>query len=116
MQFDKFSQDSSDYNRIENAIKYIEDNFRNQPSLEEIANSVHVSKYHFERIFKRWAGISPIQFMQFLTLDYTKKKLRESHSTLESALDADLSGTGRLHDLFVTFEAMTPGEYKKNTM
>ncbi len=113
MQSDNYSQDSEDYQRIEKAIQFIESNFRYQPNLDEIAESVHLSKYHFNRIFKRWAGISPIQFLQYMTLDYTKIKLSESDSILESALDAGLSGPGRLHDLFVTFEAMTPGEFKK---
>jgi AraC family transcriptional regulator of adaptative response/methylated-DNA-[protein]-cysteine methyltransferase len=74
---------------------------------------VHLSKYHFQRLFKRWAGISPTQFLHFLTLEYAKERLRESHSVLDAALDAGLSGPGRLHDLFVTFEAITPGEYKR---
>ena len=113
MQSDCYSQKLEDYQRVEKAIKFIENNFKDQPKLDEIAESVHLSKYHFDRIFKRWAGISPIQFLQFMTLDYTKKKLRESASILECALDAGLSGSGRLHDLFVTFEAMTPGEFKK---
>jgi len=81
--------------------------------LDQIAESVFLSKYHFDRLFKRWAGISPIQFMQFMTLDYTKQKLAESRSLLDTSLDAGLSGPSRLHDLFVTFEAMTPGEFKK---
>lgn len=113
MKVNKFEQQSLDYQRIEKAIQYIEDNFTSQPNLDAIANSVHMSKFHFDRIFKRWVGITPVQFMQFLTLDYTKKKLRESQSILNAALDAGLSGTGRLHDLFVNFEAMTPGEYKR---
>jgi AraC family transcriptional regulator of adaptative response/methylated-DNA-[protein]-cysteine methyltransferase len=81
--------------------------------LDQLAGSVHLSKYHFQRLFKRWAGISPTQFLQFLTLEYAKKRLRESQSVLDTALEAGLSGPGRLHDLFVTFEAMTPGEYKR---
>ncbi|MDY6792938.1 MAG: methylated-DNA--[protein]-cysteine S-methyltransferase [Thermodesulfobacteriota bacterium] len=108
-----YSQQSDDYKRIEKAIQYLEANFKSQPTLEKIAESVHLSKYHFDRMFKRWAGISPIQFMQFMTLDYTKERLAESKSILETALDAGLSGPSRLHDLFVTFEAMTPGEFKK---
>ena len=108
-----FSQKAEDFRRIEKAIRYLESNFRNQPSLDDIAASVHLSKYHFQRLFKRWAGISPTQFLHFLTLDYTKRKLAESRSLLDTALDSGLSGPGRLHDLFVTFEAMTPGEYKK---
>lgn len=108
-----YSQQSDDYKRIEKAIQYLEANFKSQPTLGKIAESVHLSKYHFDRMFKRWAGISPIQFQQFMTLDYTKQKLADSRSLLDTALDAGLSGPGRLHDLFVTFEAMTPGEFKK---
>ncbi len=108
-----YSQQSEDYQRIEKAIHFIEENFKSQPTLDQMAQSVYLSKYHFNRLFKRWAGISPIQFMQFLTLDYTKKQLVASKSLLETALDAGLSGTSRLHDLFITFEAMTPGDFKK---
>jgi AraC family transcriptional regulator of adaptative response/methylated-DNA-[protein]-cysteine methyltransferase len=108
-----YSQQSDDYKRIEKAIQFIEANFKSQPTLDQIAESVFLSKYHFDRLFKRWAGISPIQFMQFMTLDYTKQKLAESRSLLDTSLDAGLSGPSRLHDLFVTFEAMTPGEFKK---
>lgn len=114
MSVEQFNQESLNYQRIEKAIEYIEENFTSQPSLDEIAASINLSKYHFDRLFKDWAGISPIQFMQFLTLKYTKTKLKESASSLDAALDAGLSGTGRLHDLFVTFEAMTPGEFKNN--
>ncbi len=106
-------QPSRDFRRIEKAIQFIEANFRSQPTLDQMAQSVHLSKYHFDRLFKRWAGISPIQFMQLTTLNHTKKRLNESKSLLETALEAGLSGPSRLHDLFVTFEAMTPGEFKK---
>lgn len=106
-------QNSQDYQRIEKAILYIEKHFTSQPTLDEIAGYVNMSRFHFERIFKRWAGICPMKFMQFLTLDFTKQKLLESKNVLDAALDAGLSGTGRLHDLFVNFEAMAPGEYKK---
>lgn len=108
-----YTQQSTDYDRIAKAIHYLEANYRQRPSLDEIAGSVHLSKYHFQRLFKRWAGISPTQFSHFLTLEYAKERLRESQSLLETALDAGLSGPGRLHDLFVTFEAITPGEYKR---
>ena len=108
-----FAEQADDYQRVEQAIRFLEANFRRHPSLDEIAESVHLSKYHFQRLFKRWAGISPTQFLQFLTLEYAKERLQESQSVLDAALDAGLSGPGRLHDLFVTFEATTPGEYKK---
>lgn len=108
-----YSQQSEDFQRIEKAIQFIEANFKSQPTLDQMAKSVHLSKYHFQRLFKRWAGISPIQFMQFITLDYTKERLIESKNLLETALDAGLSGPGRLHDLFITFDAMTPGDFKK---
>jgi AraC family transcriptional regulator, regulatory protein of adaptative response / methylated-DNA-[protein]-cysteine methyltransferase len=97
---------------VEAAIRFLEANFRRQPRLEEIARSVHLSKYHFQRLFTRWAGVSPTQFLHFLTLDYAKEKLAESRSLLETSFDAGLSGSGRLHDLFVTMEAVTPGQFK----
>lgn len=108
-----FSQQAADYHRIEKAIRFLEDNFKSRPSLDRIARSVHLSKYHFNRLFKRWAGISPVRFLQFLSLEYIKEKLARSQSLLEVALDAGLSGPGRLHDLFVTFDAMTPGKFKR---
>jgi AraC family transcriptional regulator, regulatory protein of adaptative response / methylated-DNA-[protein]-cysteine methyltransferase len=108
-----FSQQSDDYRRIEKAIGYVEANFKYRPTLDQIAESAHLSRYHFDRLFKRWAGISPIQFLQFLTLEHAKQQLSESRSLLDTSLEAGLSGPGRLHDLFVTFEAMTPGEFKQ---
>lgn len=108
----KFSQQAEDYRRVEKAIRYLEANFRSRPTLDDIARNVSVSKYHFTRLFRRWAGISPMRFLQFLTLEYTKRRLDESESVLDASYDAGLSGPGRLHDLFVTFDAMTPGEYK----
>ena len=113
MNFYDYSQQSEDFQRIAIAIQFIEDNFKSQPSLDQIAEWVHLSKYHFDRLFKRWGGISPIQFLQFMTLEYTKQRLIESKSLLETSLDAGLSGPSRLHDLFVTFDAMTPGDFKK---
>jgi AraC family transcriptional regulator of adaptative response/methylated-DNA-[protein]-cysteine methyltransferase len=106
-------QASQDYARIEQAIRYLEEHFREQPSLDDIAASVHLSKYHFQRLFKRWAGVSPTQFMHYLTVDYAKERLAAAESVYDASLDAGLSSAGRLHDLFVTFEAMTPGEYKR---
>ncbi len=113
MHLNDLSHQSENYQKIEKAIQFIEDNFKSQPTLDQIAASVHLSRYHFDRVFKQWAGISPIQFLQFLTLDYTKQKLADSRSLLETSLEAGLSGPSRLHDLFVTFEAMAPGEFKK---
>jgi AraC family transcriptional regulator of adaptative response/methylated-DNA-[protein]-cysteine methyltransferase len=106
-------EQSDHYKIVENAIEYLERNFRRQPSLDEIAASVNLSKFHFQRLFKRWAGVTPNQFLRFLTLEYAKGRLRESHSVFDAAQDAGLSGASRLHDLFVTYEAMTPGAYKQ---
>ena len=108
-----YSQQTVDYQRVAQAIRFLEENFQQQPTLDEIAASVHLSRHHFQRLFKQWAGISPTQFMQFLTLDYAKERLNASHSVLATTLDTGLSSPGRLHDLFVNFEAVTPGEYKQ---
>jgi len=104
---------TENYRRVEQAIQYLERNFKDQPSLEEIAESVNLSKYHFQRTFKAWAGVTPSQFMHYLTVEYAKGKLRESSSVFDTTLDSGLSSPGRLHDLFISFEAMTPGEYKQ---
>lgn len=102
-----------DYLRIEQAILYLDENFREQPTLSEIARSAHLSEYHFHRLFKRWAGITPKQFLQFLTIEYAKNLLDESRSLLEVTYNSGLSSISRLHDLFVTIDAVTPGEFKK---
>ncbi len=104
----------SDYERIERAIRFVEGNFKEQPNLKTIAQHVHLSEFHFQRLFKRWAGISPKQFLQFLTVEYAKEMLRESRSVLDVTYEAGLSSPSRLHDLFVSVEAVTPGEFKKN--
>jgi AraC family transcriptional regulator of adaptative response/methylated-DNA-[protein]-cysteine methyltransferase len=101
-----------DYCRIERAILFLEENYHRQPELREVAQSVHLSEFHFQRLFRRWAGISPKRFIQFLTLKHAKKLLKASHSVLDATYDAGLSSPGRLHDLFVNIEAMTPGEFK----
>jgi AraC family transcriptional regulator of adaptative response/methylated-DNA-[protein]-cysteine methyltransferase len=113
MRADTFSHQAGNYQRVAQAIDYVENNFHRQPGLDEIAASVHLSKYHFQRLFKEWAGISPAQFLQFLTLAHAKKRLAAAQSVYDAALDVGLSGSSRLHDLFVTFEGITPGEYKK---
>lgn len=100
------------YMRIEQAIKYLEENFRRQPELDEVAEKVHLSPFHFQRIFTEWAGISPKRFLQFLTVDFLKAKLAESRNLVEAAESAGLSSQSRVYDLFTTLEAVTPQEYK----
>ncbi|MFN3491014.1 MAG: helix-turn-helix domain-containing protein, partial [Anaerolineales bacterium] len=104
------------YTIIEQAIQYIEANVQNQPELEEIASAVGLSEYHFQRIFTRWAGISPKRFLQFLTKEHAKGLLNESENLLDTTHRIGLSSLGRLHDLFVNTEAVTPGEYKSHGM
>ena len=106
------NQLSEDYARIEQAIRYIDTNARRQPDLNELAEQVGLSEYHFQRMFTRWAGISPKRFLQFLTREHAKVLLAHSSNLLEATYAAGLSGPGRLHDLFVQTEAVTPGEYK----
>ena len=103
---------AGDYRRIEKAIQFLAENYHHQPSLDEVARNVKLSEYHFQRLFRRWAGISPKRLVQFLTLEHAKKVLEESRSVLDAAYDAGLSSPSRLHDLFVNAEAMTPGEFK----
>ena len=102
-----------DYKKIERAIIFLEDNYQKQPSLQEIADHISLSQFHTQRLFTRWAGISPKRFIQYLTIGYAKTILQNSGSLLDAAYESGLSGAGRLHDLFVTFEAVTPGEYKQ---
>ena len=104
---------TADYARIERAILYLEKNHQEQPSLEDAARSVGLSEHHFQRLFRRWAGISPKRFVQFLTLEHAKELLRESRPVLDAAFEAGLSSPGRLHDLFVQCEAVTPGEFQR---
>jgi AraC family transcriptional regulator of adaptative response/methylated-DNA-[protein]-cysteine methyltransferase len=111
-QMRNYDQASRDYQIVEQAIAFLEANYRDQPSLKEIADSVHMSEYHFQRLFTRWVGISPKRFLQFLTKEHAKELLATSGSLLDASYEAGLSGPGRLHDLFVTCEAVTPGEYK----
>lgn len=102
----------SDYARVEQALAFLHENYHRQPTLEEIASSVSLSEYHFQRLFSRWVGISPKRFLQYLTKEHAKELLAQSDDLLSVAYEAGLSGPGRLHDLFVSCEAVTPGEYK----
>lgn len=105
-------QSSEDYLRIEQAIMYLENHFKDQPRLEEVAANIGLSEYHFQRLFTRWAGVSPKRFLQFLTKEGAKELLNRSENLLDTTHQVGLSSLGRLHDLFVTTEAVTPGEYK----
>ncbi len=105
--------DTISYNRIADAIDYLKKNFKSQPGLDELAKQVHLSPFHFQRLFTEWAGISPKKFLQFLTVEYAKSILKEKKASLfDTAFETGLSGTGRLHDLFINIEGMTPGEFK----
>jgi AraC family transcriptional regulator of adaptative response/methylated-DNA-[protein]-cysteine methyltransferase len=107
------TQEIINYERVAEAINYIQLNFKNQPNLDEVAEKVNLSPFHFQRLFTDWAGISPKKFLQYLSLDYAKGILKEKRSTLfDTAFETGLSGTGRLHDLFINIEGMTPAEYK----
>ena len=107
------TQEHINYDRIAVAIDYIKTNFKEQPSLNQIAETVHLSPYHFQRLFTDWAGVSPKKFMQYISVEYAKQLLKEKQATLfDTAYETGLSGTGRLHDLFINIEGMTPGEYK----
>lgn len=106
-------QEYINYTRIAEAIEYIQENYTEQPTLEEVAEKVHLSPFHFQRLFTDWAGVSPKKFLQFISVQHAKQILDHSQTTLfETAHKTGLSGTGRLHDLFVKIEGMTPGEYK----
>lgn len=107
------NQDQINFARVAQAIAFIKDNFKDQPSLTEIAAAVDLSPHHFQRLFSDWAGVSPKKFMQYISIEYAKELLQAQDATLmDTALEAGLSGTSRLHDLFVNIEGMTPGEYK----
>lgn len=107
------SQKNIDFQRIAKAIAYIKAHYKTQPGLDEIASAVHLSPYHFQRLFTDWAGTSPKKFLQYTSLGHAKSLLKEHQATLfDTAAEIGLSGTGRLHDLFVGIEGMTPAEYK----
>jgi len=107
------NQQNINYNRIAEAIDYIKTNFKEQPNLDDVAEKVHLSTFHFQRLFSDWAGTSPKKFLQYISIEHAKKLLKESQATLfETAHETGLSGTGRLHDLFINIEGMTPAEFK----
>lgn len=102
-----------DYDRIEGAIHYLERHAAHQPSLGEVARAVGLSEFYFQRLFRRWAGVSPKRFLQYLTIEHAKHALRQGRSVLATSYETGLSGPSRLHDLFLAVEAMTPGAYKE---
>src|SRR5476651_1527229 len=107
------TQEIINYQRIADAINYIKLNFRDQPNLDEVAEKINLSPFHFQRLFTDWAGISPKKFLQYLSLEYAKGVLKDKQATLfDTAFETGLSGTGRLHDLFMNIEGMTPAEFK----
>lgn len=106
-------QELLNYTRIAEAIDYIKDNFKEQPNLDKVAEQVHLSPFHFQRLFSEWAGTTPKKFLQYTSIEHAKKLLKDQQATLfDTAFETGLSGTGRLHDLFVNIEGMTPAEYK----
>jgi AraC family transcriptional regulator, regulatory protein of adaptative response / methylated-DNA-[protein]-cysteine methyltransferase len=107
-------RNSADYHKIERAIRYLDASSPTRPSLADVASHVGMSSFHFQRLFTRWAGISPKRFSQVLALEYAKDKLRGSRNLIDATYDAGLSSGGRLHDLFVKLDAVTPGEFRDN--
>jgi AraC family transcriptional regulator, regulatory protein of adaptative response / methylated-DNA-[protein]-cysteine methyltransferase len=101
------------YQQIARAIEHLTANFREQPSLNELADKANLSEFHFQRLFTEWAGVSPKKFSQYLTLEHAKNKLRSGAPLIDVAHESGLSGTGRLHDLFVTIEGITPGQFRQ---
>lgn len=106
-------KENINFSRIEEAISYITANFKSQPGLDEVAEKIHLSPYHFQRLFTDWAGVSPKKFLQYISIEYAKGILKDEKASLfDAAFETGLSGTGRLHDMFINIEGMTPGEYK----
>ena len=102
----------TDYERIEAAINFLKQNFKEQPNLDQVAEHVHLSSFHFQRLFKDWAGVSPKKFLQFLSIEYAKGLLHQKRSLSDVSFETGLSGTSRLRDLFISMEGMTPAEFK----
>ncbi|MGB5793431.1 bifunctional helix-turn-helix domain-containing protein/methylated-DNA--[protein]-cysteine S-methyltransferase [Poseidonibacter sp.] len=110
---DELLNQNNNYIQIEKAIKYIDNNFKQQPSIDEIAKNIGMSKFHFIRVFKEYVGVTPKQFLHSVTLNYAKEHIKESKSILDSSLDIGLSSTSRLHELFVNLIGVTPKEWKE---
>lgn len=104
---------TTDYQRVAQAIQYLEQNYQTQPSLDELATQLALSPFHLQRLFTQWAGVSPKRFVQYLTAEHAKHLLTHAHSVLDAAYETGLSGPGRLHDLLIATEAVTPGEFKQ---
>lgn len=102
----------TDYERIAKAISYISEHFKEQPDLDRVAKEVHLSRFHFQRLFEKWAGVSPKKFLEYISIERAKSLLKQNASLAETSYQLGLSGTSRLHDLFVNIERMTPGEFK----
>lgn len=112
-QHQTLEKSSFDYERVEKAIRFIETQKKKQPDLARIAGAAGLSEFHFQKLFSRWVGISPKRFLQFVTKEHAKALLEQSENILDTAYESGLSGPGRLHDLFINCEAVTPGEFKK---
>jgi len=110
---DNLSKENENYKKIRKVIRYIDENFKEQPTIDEISEYIGMSKYHLIRVFKEYVGVTPIQFLQSVTLNYAKEHLKESKSILDSSLEMGLSSSSRLHDLFVNIIGVTPKEYKE---
>ncbi|QKF81251.1 bifunctional helix-turn-helix domain-containing protein/methylated-DNA--[protein]-cysteine S-methyltransferase [Halarcobacter ebronensis] len=110
---DNLSKENENYKKIKKVIRYIDENFKEQPTIDEISQYIGMSKYHLIRVFKEYVGVTPIQFLQSVTLNYAKEHLKESKSILDSSLEMGLSSSSRLHDLFVNIIGVTPKEYKE---
>lgn len=102
----------NDYERIEKAIVFLKENFTSQPDLDEVAKQIYLSPFHFQRMFKDWAGVSPKKFLQYISVEHAKNLLKQNLPLSDVSFETGLSGTSRLHDLFINIEGMTPGEYK----
>jgi AraC family transcriptional regulator of adaptative response/methylated-DNA-[protein]-cysteine methyltransferase len=109
---DMKTQDQLNFDRIAEAIAYIQANFKKQPGLDEIAAQVHLSPFHFQRLFTEWAGTSPKKFLQYISIGHAKQVLKENATLTDAAFETGLSGTSRLHDMFINIEGMTPAEYR----